>query len=236
MRLIPGSLVEKLRMRLGVPSQKWSLINLKKSGFNPTKIVDIGAYEGKWTEEVSEVFPKAQFLMIEAQSEKEPLIKNVALKDSSRRDYRIELLSSDDNKMLLFNQYESASSVLVEHHDTGAKKKTITSKSLDTVLNDSNFQTPDFIKLDTQGYELEILKGGNSALTFAKVVLMEVSFIDIYKNGPLVLDVLNFMDKHNFQTYDICSILRRPLDKALFQSDLLFIKKDSPLIQSKKWC
>ena len=236
MRLIPGSLVEKLRMRLGVPSQKWSLINLKKSGFNPTKIVDIGAYEGKWTEEVSEVFPKAQFLMIEAQSEKEPLIKNVALKDSSRRDYRIELLSSDDNKMLLFNQYESASSVLVEHHDTGAKKKTITSKSLDTVLNDSNFQTPDFIKLDTQGYELEILKGGNNALTFAKVVLMEVSFIDIYKNGPLVLDVLNFMDKHNFQTYDICSIMRRPLDKALFQSDLLFIKKDSPLIQSKKWC
>ncbi len=235
MRLIPGSFVEKLRMRLGVPSQKWSLNNLKKNGFNPTKIVDIGAYEGKWTEEVSEIFPEAHFLMIEAQAEKEALIKNVAQKDSNKRDYRISLLSADDDKTLLFNQYETASSVLVEHHDTGAETKTIISKSLDTVLNSSNFQMPDFIKLDTQGYEIEILKGGKSALVSAKVVLMEVSFIDIYKNGPLVLEVLNFMDKHNFQAYDICSIMRRPLDKAIFQSDLLFVKKDSSLIQNKKW-
>ena len=235
MLLIPNILIEKLKNRLGVPSQKWSLLNLKANGFNPKKIIDIGAYEGKWTEEVSEIFPEAQFLMIEAQVEKETLIKNVALKDSNKRDYRIALLSADDNKTLLFNQYETASSVLVEHHDTGAEKKAIISKSLDTVLNDSNFQMPDFIKLDTQGYELEILKGGTNTLASAKVVLMEVSFIDIYKNGPLVLDVLNFMDKHNFQSYDICSIMRRPLDKAIFQSDLLFVKKDSSLIQNKKW-
>ncbi|TAF74506.1 MAG: hypothetical protein EAZ53_08985 [Bacteroidetes bacterium] len=65
--------------------------------------------------------------------------------------------------------------------------------------------------------------------------MIEVSFIDIYKNGPLVLDVLNFMDKNDFQAYDICSLMRRPLDKALFQADLLFVKKDSFLIRNKKW-
>jgi len=235
MGLIPSFLVEKLKMRLGVPSQKWSLLNLKKNGFSPTKVIDIGAYEGKWTEEVSLIFPEATFLMIEAQSQKELAIKEIVANDPKRRDYRIALLSSEDDKELLFNQYETASSVLVEHHDTGAEQKTITSKSLDSILSDSKFKEPDFIKLDTQGYELEILKSGSKALICAKVVLLEVSFIDIYKNGPLVLDVFNFMDKHNFQAYDICSIMRRPLDKALFQSDVLFVKKDSPLIQNKKW-
>ncbi len=235
MRSILSFIVDRLRIRLGVPSQKWSLDNLKKNGFNPKKIVDIGAYEGKWTEEVSLIFPEAHFLMIEAQSQKESSLKKIVEKDSKQRDYKISLLSSTDDKKLVFNQYETASSVLVEHHNTGAEQKTITSKSLDSVLINSSFQDLDFIKLDTQGYEIEILKGGVLALASAKIVLMEVSFIDIYKNGPLILDVLNFMDKHHFQAYDICSIMRRPLDKALFQSDLLFVKKDSFLIQNKKW-
>ncbi|TAF74505.1 MAG: hypothetical protein EAZ53_08980 [Bacteroidetes bacterium] len=68
--LIPKYLKEILKTKLGVPSQKWSLENLKRNRFEPNKIVDIGAYEGKWTQDVYEIFPNAQFLMIEAQSEK----------------------------------------------------------------------------------------------------------------------------------------------------------------------
>lgn len=91
------------------------------------------------------------------------------------------------------------------------------------------------IKLDTQGSEIEILKGASKTIHKAEVILMEISLIDIYKNVPLMKDVLNFLDDKGFQIYDICSFIRRPLDNALWQVDAIFIKKDSKLISSKKW-
>ena len=91
------------------------------------------------------------------------------------------------------------------------------------------------IKLDTQGYELEVLKGGENTFKNAKAVLMEVSLLDIYKDSPLVSDVVAYMAERNFFLYDICSLMRRPLDGALYQSDFLFIKKDSELRNNKRW-
>ena len=164
MSIIPNVLIEKLKRRLGVPNQGWSLENLKRNGFNPKLILDIGAYEGKWTEEVLTIFPSAHFLMIEAQINKEIKLKSVVKRNIDKVEYKITLLSSKDNEQLLFNQYETASSVLVEHFETGAQKTLINSMSLDSLVSDTKFQKSDFIKLDTQGFELEILKGGKNTL------------------------------------------------------------------------
>ena len=125
--------------------------------------------------------------------------------------------------------------MLTEHFDTGAQRHERTIDSLDTVVKNNNWPAPDLIKLDTQGYELEILKGGLHAMQQAEAVLMEVSFIDIYINAPLAKDVIDFMKQHDFLLYDICSLMRRPLDKALFQADFLFVKAGSPLLKNKKW-
>ena len=42
-------------------------------------------------------------------------------------------------------------------------------------------------------------------------------------------EVLHFMKQRNFVTYDICSFLRRPLDHALWQIDIIFLREDSKL-------
>ncbi len=43
------------------------------------------------------------------------------------------------------------------------------------------------------------------------------------------------MDERNFQLYDISQIMRRPYDYAIFQMDVLFVKKDSIVIEKKVW-
>ena len=47
-----------------------------------------------------------------------------------------------------------------------------------TIINIS-LNSPDFIKIDTQGYELEILKGGLNTLKHAEMVLLEVSLLNV---------------------------------------------------------
>ena len=231
--LIPEKSKKLLREKLGVPSQESSFKNIRDLGFSPEYCLDIGAYEGLWTKEFKQIFPGCAVMMVEGQNLKGPaLIKTQkAYKDV---DYRIALLGAAE-ETVTFNIYDTASSVLVEHHDTNAQTETRKLIRLDNLLKETNFKRPDFIKIDTQGYELEILKGGEKTLAHAEFVLLEVSFLDIYLDCPLVTDTLNFMKERGFVVYDICTLMRRPLDKALFQSDFLFVKEGSQFRNNKKW-
>jgi len=231
--LIPAKTKKMLRDKLGVPSQENSLKRLKALGFSSKCCLDIGAYKGKWTIDFKDIFPGSTILMLEGQHEKESEL--IKVKDSYKNvDYKIALLGPSE-ATVTFNKYDTASSVLIEHFDTNAMTETRTLIKLDTIVANSLFEKPDFIKIDTQGYELEILKGGEKTLSAAEFVLLEVSFLDIYKDSPLAGDVLNFMQSRGFVVYDICTLMNRPLDGVLFQSDFLFVKEDSCFRSDKRW-
>jgi FkbM family methyltransferase len=231
--LIPSKLKSELRERLGVPGQVAAFKRIRDLGFKPLTCIDIGAYNGGWTTEFKSIFPECAVLMIEGQSEKKAILEKVKIQLNDV-DYRIALLGADDSTVN-FNIYDTASSVLSENNTTNAKVEQRQLARLDDLVKGSIFEKPDFIKIDTQGFELEILKGGEITLQAAKFVLLEVSFIDIYKDCPLVADTLQFMNDRGFVVYDICSLMRRPLDQSLFQSDFLFVKNASAFRTDKRW-
>jgi FkbM family methyltransferase len=232
-RLLPEKTKQQLKNKLGIPSQSNSLERIKQLGFNPQFCIDIGAYEGTWTVEFKEVFPNCAVLMIEGQTEKKNALEKIK-KSYSDVDYNITLLGANESSVI-FNKYETASSVLTEHHATNAETESRMLKTLDSIVTPTFFGKPDFIKIDTQGYELEILKGAEITMQVAEFILLEVSFLDIYKNCPLVADVLSFMQTKSFVVFDICTLMNRPLDGTLYQSDFLFVKDNSRFRSDKRW-
>ena len=229
-KIIPFRYKRKIKEKLGVPSLHWSLQNIKRLGFTPSFVVDIGAYEGYWTEDFLEVFPGTKILMLEAQTSKEEKLKMVCDKFKNAQ-YHIALLSPQDGKEFSFHESETSSHVTSDI--TFATKK-IRSETLDGILERKQFPFPDFLKLDVQGFELEVLKGGSKSLGHAQFCLLEVSLLDL-DNTPMILEVMNYMDHKGFQAYDICQFMRRPFDNALYQLDMLFIKKDSRFIGEIRW-
>jgi len=76
--------------------------------------------------------------------------------------------------------------------------------SLDSVIEENSITDVDFIKLDTQGSELQILEGGRKgAVPRAFGMQIEVEFIEMYKNQPLFRDIDAFMDRNGFQLVDL---------------------------------
>ena len=92
-----------------------------------------------------------------------------------------------------------------------------------------------FLKLDVQGHEAEVIKGSIKTLENVEFCLLEVTLLELAINSVLFIDVINQMNAIGFQVYDISQFIRRPFDLALYQMDVLFIKKQSRFIADKKW-
>ena len=230
--LIPQSFIKKLKIKYNVPDMEWSIRNLHNNGFRPNTILDIGAFEGEWTLMCSTIFTGAKFMMFEAQESKK---EKLELLKSNSIDYHIGLLGSELNEKSKFYVNETVSSALPESAKDHQDYIEVPMYTVDEVLANKGNLRADFIKLDVQGFELEVLKGASQTLESAEVVLMEVSLIEINKGAPLINEVMHFMVSRGFVCYDICSIVRRPLDKALWQTDLIFVSKSSELVSSKKY-
>jgi hypothetical protein len=145
------------------------------------------------------------------------------------------LLGNEDNPEVVLHEAGTGSSVLAEHVNKSMPTRLHPMRTLRTARREFDLPLPTLLKLDVQGFELEILKGGESLLSGAEVILTEVNFLDIHQNVPLAADIVYWLNERNFVIYDICGMGRRPLDGALWQADFLFVKKDSSFRQDKTW-
>ena len=77
---------------LGTEIENYIFLKLKRYGFDPEYIVDVGAYEGVWTKNIKTIFPSSKVLMVEALAKNEILeqVKN----DFRGVSYCIELLGA----------------------------------------------------------------------------------------------------------------------------------------------
>lgn len=93
----------------------------------------------------------------------------------------------------------------------------------------------DFIKLDTQGTELDILNGATSTLQKVLGLEIEVSFIEIYNNQPLFGDICNFLHLFGFEFFDFITEYRYGRNELnrkgqLAFADALFLRPPEKVI------
>lgn len=211
----------------GFNSMWWSIENLKKLGFSPTTVVDVGAYKGEWTKHVRKIFNDSQFLMIEAQPERANDLKNI---ESNHNNVVFEqtLAGPADGEEKTFTVMKTGSSVFEQTYEGKADRKKITlvSNTLDSIVNKNELKGDFFLKMDVQGYELEVLKGAENILKETPVILLECSLLNYNQGAPLIGEIFEHFNKNDYVLFDICAFHRKSEDGVLNQVDLIFCKKD----------
>lgn len=149
-------------------------------------------------------------------------------------------LAYDPNSSSLFETNDYFSDYYIESPDFDRIQKEAHKKveelSLDLIPLDSiNLKfTIDFLSLDTQGSELDILKSAKNSLDKTIGIYTEVNFAPLYEGIPLYGDVSNYLDKLGFQLINIdlqngFAPRNLPvgfrLNKMVNQGDALFLKK-----------
>ena len=84
----------------------------------------------------------------------------------------------------------------------------------------------DIVKLDIQGYEMEALQGMEGLLHSIKIIVTEVAFIPLYENQPLFSDIDLFLQKINFQLFNLYGLYTQR-DGRLTSGDAVFLNKNA---------
>lgn len=91
--------------------------------------------------------------------------------------------------------------------------------SLDTFCNQHRIDHIDFIKVDIQGAELEVFRGGANTLENVLFIVTEVGFVPMYVNQPLFGDVNQFLGEKGLKFHRFLKLEGRTLSPVLLNSD-----------------
>lgn len=100
-------------------------------------------------------------------------------------------------------------------------------RRLSDICDERKPEFPAYLKIDTQGYELEVLRGAESHLTRIPAIELEVSISELYKGQPLFPDVHQFLENHG---YYLASLEEGFVDREInriLQAECIYLRKGS---------
>ncbi len=199
-----------------------ALQKLKSFGFEPKNILDIGANKGKWSLEIKKkIFPKAEYTLIEAIDYEE--LEKLRIKYDNIN-YKNILLDEIEHLVTWYEKRNTGDSLYKENtgYFDDCKEIKRSTTTLDLVFNKN--EVFELIKIDCQGAEIPILKGGNRLVQKASVIILEVPFMGEYNIGaPNFYEHMNYMENIGYRVFDIVELHR--VDNILIQIDIIFIKQ-----------
>jgi FkbM family methyltransferase len=211
-----------------------SIATIKSTNTNFNVLLDIGAYQGKFSELFYAIMPVKRIICIEPNEKQNSII------NQNNKNNPIKILNcalSEKEEELNYFEHEDASmnsivpsspEILRENfpfdNPNNISSKQIRTKTLDlaiapVITEDSSL----FLKIDTQGNEINILKGGLQVLKQTNGILIEHIFTSPYESDYSFDDMISFLYENGFKCVGPVSISRRPNFK-ISAVDFLFLR------------
>ena len=115
--------------------------------------------------------------------------------------------------------------MLPEYHSGGIIYFKVPIALLDDFLPKMKIKKQALLKIDVQGFELNVLKGGVKLLEQVDYLFLEVTYHTLYKGQPLFGDIYKYLNNRGFIFAGNLDTLTSPENGAILQSDALFIRK-----------
>jgi FkbM family methyltransferase len=226
------SAVGWLHGNLALTQTPFGLHVLQTLGFRPKGILDIGAFEGAFARTARHFFAQSPILMLEAQPGKEVQLKAIAAQLPDV-DYRIVLLGTETRADVAFHHVNAAinsSGSSLYEEQTRYPRDTISlpMRRLDDVLAEMAGREFDLLKVDVQGAEIDVLRGGVRTLAGIVAIVIELSLLEYNKGAPLIGEVMRWLAEQGFALFDVFPVSRIPTG-ALLQVDGIFLRRGSSL-------
>lgn len=205
---------------------------LKKNGIN--KIFDIGANTGIYAQEMRKLGYTGEIFSFEPLSEAFKSLSRNSAKDDNWQAFNYALGNFDGQTTINVSKNSASSSILQMlplHADKAAESVFIDSEAieirkLDSIFNEF-YRSGDkiFMKIDTQGYEKNVLEGVKESITKIMGIQIELSSVPLYKESPNYLEMMNIIESLGFSLYSIENGFCDKANGRLLQFDAIYIRE-----------
>ncbi len=218
----------KLKRLSPSASENYRIVKIL-ANYNLTKVLDIGANAGQFAETLIDFGYKGEIISFEPTSK-----AYIKLQKRARRHKKWSIADKmaignyngniDINvaENSLFSSVKNISKDYSEYNKSSQKStsENVPIKTLDSLENI-------FLKIDTQGFEKEVLEGAKESLKFIKAVKIEIPLVSIYNNVNWSLkEIVDFFAKLNFKCIDISEVAVNNKTGIVHEVDGVFIRKE----------
>lgn len=200
---------------------------LKKLGFSPDFVIDVGASTGIWSDAISRLFPNARFILVEPLlSKHDESSKNIFI-NSHPNFETVEAAMSNERGTVHFQVSSDlyGSSLLQPNDRNDYETVEVQVLTLDTLAKEREIKGKGFLKIDVQCAEHLVLEGGKAFLSQVDAVQLELSLVRLDERAKTFIEMVQLMEQQGFRYFDDVNHWRSAIDGRLIQKDALFLRK-----------
>jgi FkbM family methyltransferase len=206
---------------------------LKRNGFDPKHVVDVGANHGNWTREAVRYFPHADYTLVEPQDELKIHVQDLI--DRGLHIHWVNAGASDRSGMLTLNvDPRDCSSTFLETPRTvevAIRRVGVPVKTLNEIVASSSFPIPNMVKIDAEGFDLKVISGASDLLGETDIFLAEVA-VGQRDLENTALTLIQKMADAGYRFVDITYIDRSPKSGVLWLCEFAFLRNSCCLLDA----
>ncbi len=182
-----------------VPGGRVLPLDLKRAGAIPKIIFDVGANIGQTSNYFISHFPSSSIYAFEPVADTYEQLVNNSAHSNNISCFNQALGSVTQKSTIYVNSSSGSSSIKGKLNDRFLHTETI---DIDTGYNfctKNNIEEIDLLKIDTEGFEIEVLKGFEPLLKdHVKMIYAEIGFITDDKYKTYINDLLSYTSNYGF--------------------------------------
>jgi len=205
---------------------------LKRLGFAPKHIVDVGANRGMWTRTAIDYFPDALYTLIEPQDHLKAYVEDLIKQDRKIRWLNVGVGDRAGRLPFGISYRDDSSSFVLEQGGLSCKQPSqmiVDVKTLNEIIAATGAPMPEMVKIDAEGFDLKVLAGASDLFGKTEIFLVEAIVHEGNQENKF-LDVIHRMAGYGYHLLDITNLNRSPKYGNLCACELAFLRSGSSLL------
>ncbi len=195
-------------------------------------VVDIGANRGQFSLAARHYHPDAKIIAFEPLQTAAAVYRNVFKADERTTLKEAAVSPVSGTAIMQVSQREDSSSLLpitalqtnLYPEVVAIGQAVVPAAPLASFMTSQDIIAPALLKIDVQGFELEVLKASLSLLPCFDRIYVEASFMTLYEGQALAHEVVDYLHRHGFRFIGLYNPAYHPQSGGMVQADLLFEK------------
>ena len=238
------SFIKKILHRVGFELRRFSVEQSENARFismlrthNVNLIFDVGANAGQFGVLLREIGFDGKIISFEPLSDARENLLNISRNDPMWQIALQTAIGEENGEIEIQIAGNSQSSSVLDMLDTHVRaapdskyigKEKVALRKLDSIsLDYMDSNSIAFIKIDTQGYETQVMNGAKKLMSQIVGLQEEISLVPLYKGQCLFDELLTKLKNDGFELWSISTVFSDPNTAQLLQVDATFFREPS---------